>query len=215
MFKKEIFRNRVLQLEKNNKILAAAAGVSPPTMSKYLNLDRTNIPTADVLFNIADVYGVSVDWLIGKTDNRLINYSLKPADACRALVSICESFPEVQLTKFEKTEKCFDDMETPGRIIGEEKTNSYISISFPAWSETPTSSDLRYAIEYGNCLQDNNRINNFLLGYASIRNAKAESDFVTPEQYSQILDKQLKEMKMLDERIERFEKRLSERTNNK
>lgn len=208
MFEKETFKNRILQLD-NNKNLAAAAGVSPGTMSKYLNLEKTNIPTADVLFNIADAYKVSVDWLIGKTSNRIIDDRLKPGDACRALVSICESFPDIQLTKFEQTEECFDGPVYSRSYIAESKTNDYISISFPAWNKIVTDADRYHATQYGNALDDTSRINSFLLGYTNIRDAKVGRDFLTAEEYYQILNERLKEMNDLDERIEHLKEHLT------
>lgn len=210
MFKKETFRERILQLG-NNKELAEIAGVSPSTMSKYLNSSMSNIPTADILFNIAEHYNISIDWLVGKTEDRLINDSLSPSDACKALVSICESFPDAELKKFSKKETCFDmDIYRPNlHFVEDNLENDYIYLSFPGWAPIKTAKDRQLACEYGNCLKGTFDINHFLLGYSDLRNAKNASEFLTPEHYSQIIDEQLETMKLIESRIKNLEKRLS------
>lgn len=200
MFKKEIFRERCLQLD-NNKELAESAGVSPGTMSKYLNPNFTNIPTADVLYNLADHYGVSIDWLVGKTNNKIIDDSLAPSDACKALVSICESFPSVQLTKSTVIDTCYD-IDPSGRMYeAEQKENEYIHISFPMWEKLPTNQDKIHALQYGNSIGENIKINNFLLGYSDLRSAREKTEFLSTDEYNKIISQRIEDMKDLEKRL--------------
>ena len=209
MFKKEIFRERCLQLD-SNKELSESAGVSPGTMSKYLNPNCTNIPTADVLYNLADHYGVSVDWLIGKTKNKNIDDSLAPSDACKALVSICESFPSTQLTKCTVIDTCYDIDAPGGMYEAEQKENEYINISFPMWEKVPTNQDKFYALQYGNSINENIRINNFLLGYSNLRSAREKTEFLSLDEYNKIISQRIEDMKTMDKRIAEIEKKYSD-----
>ena len=209
MFKKEIFRERCLQLD-SNKELSESAGVSPGTMSKYLNPNCTNIPTADVLYNLADHYGVSVDWLIGKTNNKNIDDSLTPSDACKALVSICESFPSTQLTKYTVIDACYDIDASSGMCEAEQKENEYIHISFPMWEKVPTNQDKLYALQYGNSIGENIKINNFLLGYSDLRSAREKTEFLSIDEYNKIISQRIEDMKTMEKRIAEIEKKYSD-----
>jgi transcriptional regulator with XRE-family HTH domain len=58
--------------------LARTIGVNPNTMSKWLHGDLT--PSAEMLFKLADVFGVSVDRLIGRaTPGAEALYALRAA----------------------------------------------------------------------------------------------------------------------------------------
>lgn len=51
--------------------VATAIGVLKPSYQRYEY--STNIPSATVLIKIADAYNVSLDYLVGRTDNPQVN----------------------------------------------------------------------------------------------------------------------------------------------
>ena len=55
----------------NQTQIAAILGMSQTGYSKY-EIGRNDIPT-DVLIKLADFYSVSVDYLLGRTDNPKLN----------------------------------------------------------------------------------------------------------------------------------------------
>lgn len=67
--------NRLKQLRKEKKITQIAlqmhTGIEQALLSKYENGDRT--PTTDALVRLADFYNVSIDYILGRTDNPEIN----------------------------------------------------------------------------------------------------------------------------------------------
>ena len=63
--------NRLKQLRKAKKITQIAlqmqTGIEQALLSKYENGERT--PTTDALVRLADFYNVSIDYILGRTDN--------------------------------------------------------------------------------------------------------------------------------------------------
>jgi len=56
-----LHRRKMTQVELGNIV-----GISPKSISKYIN--QLTLPPADTLHKIADALNVSVDWLLGRTD---------------------------------------------------------------------------------------------------------------------------------------------------
>lgn len=71
---KDITKKRIIDLMEerniNQKILAAAIGITEATLSR--NLNSVHEIKADVLDKIADYFNVSLDYLSGDTDNKKI-----------------------------------------------------------------------------------------------------------------------------------------------
>ena len=71
MFDKNIFCNRLLQLRKQKNIsqtkLAEIIGISYHTISKIENKQRA--ASIEVLCALADYFNVSLDYLVGRSDN--------------------------------------------------------------------------------------------------------------------------------------------------
>ena len=69
-----MFSERIRILRKEAKLTQAQAarnvGLSP---RGYLDLELGATPRGDTLLSIADFYGVSIDWLMGRTDRRAVN----------------------------------------------------------------------------------------------------------------------------------------------
>ena len=66
-------RLKLLREEQNLTQVKAAEGIGvPPRSYQRLEMDG-NKTHYDTLLKIADYYGVSVDWLMGRTDRREVN----------------------------------------------------------------------------------------------------------------------------------------------
>ena len=70
-----MFKDRFVQLLENNNIssykLTKDTGLDNGLISKWKNGSST--PSAENLTKLADYFGVSVDYLLGRTDNPEIN----------------------------------------------------------------------------------------------------------------------------------------------
>ncbi len=66
---------RLIEFRKEKKVIqtdvAAAIGITVRAYQRYEYGERE--PTASVLAAIADFYGVSIDYLMGRTDNPAVN----------------------------------------------------------------------------------------------------------------------------------------------
>ena len=60
-----------LKMDLKQTEVAAAAGLSLRTYQRYEYVQRQ--PTADVLFALANFYDVSIDYLVGRTNNPNMN----------------------------------------------------------------------------------------------------------------------------------------------
>ena len=71
MFSKEIFANRLVRLRKERKIssqvLADAIGLSRPAISRFEH--GIDYPHANTLIALADYFDVSLDYLVGRSDD--------------------------------------------------------------------------------------------------------------------------------------------------
>jgi len=74
-----IFQQRFSSLLESNRFtkkdVALAVGVSPAAISRYLNGDR--VPDLRGIVKISEYFNVSIDWLLGKDDDR---YAPLPKD---------------------------------------------------------------------------------------------------------------------------------------
>ena len=66
---KETFIKNLAEIStgKKQKELAEIMGCSEGTMSKYLNSDKKDFPTAEMLYNLADYFNVSIDCYLDET----------------------------------------------------------------------------------------------------------------------------------------------------
>lgn len=69
-----MFSERIRQLRRERKltqaVVAAEIGLSA---SGYQDLELGATPRGDTLLAIAEFYGVSADWLMGRTERREVN----------------------------------------------------------------------------------------------------------------------------------------------
>lgn len=69
-----MFSEKIRMLRKERKLSQAAVGEQVGmSMRGYQDLELGAKPTFDNLLHIADFYGVSVDWLMDRTDNPAVN----------------------------------------------------------------------------------------------------------------------------------------------
>ena len=68
----ELFKDRLNQIFKDEtqEIIAQKLNMTQGNVSKIMS--GIQQPTIDTIFNIAEAYGVSVDWLLGRTDAKKI-----------------------------------------------------------------------------------------------------------------------------------------------
>lgn len=75
MFSKEVFGERIKMLRKEKNIkqskLGEAVGLTYTAISDIERARRTT--TLDKLYDIAEYFDVSIDYLMGRTDNREVN----------------------------------------------------------------------------------------------------------------------------------------------
>jgi transcriptional regulator with XRE-family HTH domain len=64
-----IFRDRLRLLlarhARNQSTFAASVGIDRSALSQLLSGQSTRLPRAETLLNMAETYGVSLDWLMG------------------------------------------------------------------------------------------------------------------------------------------------------
>lgn len=88
-------------------ILRKEHGYTQEDLSKFLNLTRSaignyelgiNEPSLDTIVAIANLYGVSLDWLLDRTTERY-NYNLETEANKTAITSIFEALKDFEITK--------------------------------------------------------------------------------------------------------------------
>ena len=90
-----MFSERIRMLRNEANLTQAQAaqkvGLSP---RGYQDLELGANPRGDTLLSIADFYGVSIDWLMGRTDVREINHGISVRPEHRILVEAEAEVPE-------------------------------------------------------------------------------------------------------------------------
>lgn len=79
----ELFRTRLQTLldrsEENQAAFAAAVGIDRSALSQLLSGRSTRLPRAETLLAIAETHGVSLDWLLGISQDEGLIGQLKPS----------------------------------------------------------------------------------------------------------------------------------------
>ena len=106
---KETFIKNLSEISngKKQKELAEIMECSEGTISKYLNPLKKDFPTAEMLYNLAECFDVSIDWLLGRNTNSKVNSKLSAKDICKLLISIYESSSSFRFGKHHITETCY------------------------------------------------------------------------------------------------------------
>ncbi len=87
--------NRIRELREDRDLrqidVATATGIDQKTLSNY-ETGKTN-PDSYSLIKLADFFGVSIDYLVGRTDISLISKD----DVCRKINSIKKSLEDIEV----------------------------------------------------------------------------------------------------------------------
>lgn len=71
-----MFSEKIRLLRKEQKMTQAEAGAKVGLTTRgYQNMELGSEPRYNSILKIADYYGVSVDWLMGRTENRYAHRS--------------------------------------------------------------------------------------------------------------------------------------------
>ena len=82
-------------------------GYTQEDLSKFLNLTRSaignyelgiNEPSLDTMVAIANLYGVSLDWLMGRTNLRY-NFNLENKENTEVIIKLYETLLDFDITK--------------------------------------------------------------------------------------------------------------------
>ena len=82
-------------------------GYTQEQLSDFLNLTRSaisnyelglNEPSLDTMVAIADLYGVSLDWLMGRTNLRY-NFNLEDKENLEVIIKLYETLKDFYITK--------------------------------------------------------------------------------------------------------------------
>ena len=88
-------------------MLRKERGYTQEQLSDFLNLTRSaisnyelglNEPSLDTMVAIADLYGVSLDWLMGRTNLRY-NFNLEDKENLEVIIKLYETLKDFYITK--------------------------------------------------------------------------------------------------------------------
>lgn len=96
------FAERFKQLRENQKNwtqeqAAEAIGVSRPTIAGYESVEKSRVPREDTLRKIADLFDVTIDYLLGHTDQNKVEVDLSSSTVGRAFFGGADQYTEDEL----------------------------------------------------------------------------------------------------------------------
>lgn len=193
MFSKETFIKNISTITANKKSqaeLAEMAGCSPSSMSKYLNPKRQDFPPAEVLYNLAESFHVSVDWLLGRSGSLSSEY-ISPRKLCETLLLIYNSRLGFSFGECSATEECFIPIEHNGGFSGnakhEIKTNHYISLYFSEWVDLADEEDYIISNQIGNNRNSARYINTFLSRLRDLNELRKKGGIPDNDMYERLV----------------------------
>lgn len=180
------------------KEIAKIMGCTEGTMSKYLNQSKADFPTVEMLHNLSKHFNVSIDWLIGNSDEKKIDCDLSPRDVCKMLLSIYNSkYMRFSFGQYTVTEDCYELEEYNGQICGEAigrtKNNTYIALYFSEWGKADVEDDFWMFRQTGNYLYKNACINTFLSRLKEITDMLQKGN-LNQEMYDRLLESYLNDV---------------------
>lgn len=182
-----IIKENVRDLLEESKLtqaeFAEKIGMTQPNLSKCLNVGSNNHFTLEEIYNIAVVFGKSIDELIGRTT---VSTQLSEETLCRILERLIKD-GRVSCVDYELSERVpsleLDDDGEP--LSWNKKTTTYKAIIFLNYRQAkdywdPARIDEFESMEYE--LKENKRINTFLKSYSTLyeqydRGEYSEEDF--------------------------------------
>lgn len=188
---KETFIKNLSEIStgKKQKELAEIMGCSEGTMSKYLNSDKKDFPTAEMLYNLADYFNVSIDWLLGRNQTSKVRHDLSTRDICKLLISIYETPSSFCFGEHSICESCYYPAENEGGFVDfnrKQETHTYTALYFPEWGVVESFDEIWIASEIGNNIPANVAINKFLRRLIDISKMLKRGD-LNQEMYDRLL----------------------------
>lgn len=199
MLKKEIFIKNLSKIAPGmkQKEIASIMDCQPATVSKYLNPERKDFPTAEMLYNLSLHFNVSIDWLLG-IKNESSKDKLTVRQACKSIVDIAHTFGlEYSSIKIHEICYYYDDS-YPQQICRGEEDNQYTAMYFSNWFKSENSEAMLDFEMDGNYASQKAMINDFLEKF--IRIEKMREDGALPnDMYDALLNTYLDEVKGFNE----------------
>lgn len=196
---KETFIKNLSEISngKKQKELAEIMGCSEGTISKYLNPLKKDFPTAEMLYNLAECFDVSIDWLLGRNKNPKVNSKLSAKDICKLLISIYESSSSFRFGKHHITETCYYIHADERGDIDCDRVNEihiYDTLYFPEWAPVEESYESQcIASQIGNQISTNVAINKFIHRLINISKMFKEGN-LDQEMYDRLLESYLNDV---------------------
>lgn len=192
--KKEIFIKNLSQIAPGikKKELAEIMDCQPATVSKYLNPERKDFPTVEMLYNLSKHFNVSVDWLLGLNAPSSSNQKMTVLQACQSIVNMTHAFCLDHFST-ERHEICYYNDEYSPDVQRKEKNNKYIALYFGAWDQSNDNESLDIFSQIGNYSHSNGCINDFLEKFIRIEEMKKNGSLPT-DMYDALLKSYLDEV---------------------
>lgn len=195
---KETFIKNLAEIStgKKQKELAEIMGCSEGTMSKYLNSDKKDFPTAEMLYNLADYFDVSIDWLLGRSQTSKVRQNLSTRDICKLLISVYETPSSFRFGCHSICESCYYPTENESGFVDfnrKQETHTYTALYFPEWDTVESFDEIWIASEIGNNISANVAINKFLRRLIDISKMLKRGD-LNKEMYDRLLESYLNDV---------------------
>lgn len=187
MLKKEIFTKNLSEITSGmkQKKIAAIMGCTEGTMSKYLNPEKKDFPPVDRLYNIAEHFNVSIDWLVGVQTQKKKSSQLSLRDICLSIVELYNS-SHFNFETITKDELCGEQYFSGELASYKHCKNTYLGIYFSDWFfADPENPGLDFDI-YGNKNSNSEQINIFLDRFKKITDMYFEGN-LNKEMYDRLL----------------------------
>lgn len=175
------------------KEISEIMNCSEGTVSKYLNKNKKDFPTVEMLYRLAQHFDVSLDWLVGNSSQQKTVTSPSPREVCKMLLSIYNSNSPFLFGQYTATESCFMPSYETGDITHDIKKNTYISLYFPKWREPTNEDEYECAYQLGNESSLAACINLFLSRLKKISGMLQEGN-LTQEMYDILLNNYLNDV---------------------
>lgn len=179
------------------KEIARIMGCTEGTISKYLNPQKKDFPTVEMLYNLAQYFNISIDWLVGRSNpNFQYSEKLSLRDICKMLLTIYNApYSGFLFGQISVNEECFmPDPEGHG-TDHIKKNNTYPALYFSEWCSTNKLDETEYEIisQTGNDLPRMICINTFLSRLNEISDMKERGN-LNQEMYDRLLESYLNDV---------------------
>ena len=194
---KEIFIKRLSEITSGmkQKEIAKIMGCTEGTISKYLNPNKKDFPTAEMLYNLAQHFNISIDWLVGNSSTPKYSEKFSTRDICKILLNIYNN-PRTNLLigNISVTEECYTLIEGYG-VDHVKNKNTYPALYFSEWSRIDNLDENDFAViqQIGSDIPQMKCINTFLSRLKEISDMKTRGN-LNQEMYDRLLESYLNDI---------------------